>query len=395
VYVDDDNKLGLLCEAIGRSPLLAVDTEFMRERTYYARLCLIQVATSDVAAIIDPLAVKNLKPLASLLTDDRMLKVFHAGQQDLEIFYQLIGQTVRPVFDTQIAATLAGFPQQVSYRTLVNDYADVDLDKSDTYTDWAQRPLSTTQIEYALNDVRYLPAIYSRLVDDLHSANRMTWLEQDFERLVEPTTFTVDSDMIFLKTKKASSLNRRQLGVLQKVAAWREREAQKRDMPRRWVLTDESLVEIARRAPSDIKQLLSIRGAKDKVPKAGYPELLSAIAEGLALDESELPGAYRRRRRPAEVDGVVELMAALVRVRAKEHNVAAASLGSREDIEALAAGDRDGTPLLQGWRRALVGNELLQLLEGKVSISVADNVLSIQRIYEDAAGDIEDGTHLA
>jgi len=395
VYVDDDDTLNTLCESIRSSPLLAIDTEFMRERTYYARLCLIQVATSDVTAIIDPLAVKDLKPLESLLTDERSLKIFHAGQQDLEIFFQLMGEPVRPVFDTQIAATLAGFPQQVSYRTLVSDCAGVELDKSDTYTDWARRPLSATQIEYALNDVRYLPVIYSHLIDELHAANRMEWLKPDLERLVDPATFTLNPDTTFLKTKKTSSLNRRQLGVLQKIAAWREYEAQKRNIPRRWVLTDESLVEIARRAPSDIEQLMSIRGVKDKLPKAVYPQLLTVIAEGLALKDSELPGAYKRRHRPAEVDGVVELMAALIRVRAKEHNVAATSLGSREDIEALAAGDRDGTPLLQGWRRALVGDELLQLLEGKVSISVADNVLSIKRVYEDPVGDAEDGTHLA
>lgn len=395
MYVDDDDTLNALCESIKDSPLLAVDTEFMRERTYYARLCLIQVATTDVTAIIDPLAVKDLKPLESLLTDERILKVFHAGQQDLEIFFQRMGQTVRPVFDTQIAATLAGFPQQVSYRMLVSDCVGVELDKSDTYTDWARRPLSATQIEYALNDVRYLPAIYSRLVAELQDAGRMAWLEPDFERLIDPATFTVNPETTFLKTKKASSLNRRQLGVLQKIAAWREHEAQKRDVPRRWVLTDESLVEIARRAPLNIEQLMSIRGVKDKLPKAVCPQLIAVIAESLALEDSELPGNCKRRRRPAEVDGVVELMAALVRVRAKEHNVATTSLASREDIEALAAGDRDGTPLLQGWRRTLVGDELLQLLEGKVSISVADNVLSIQRVYEDPAGDPEDGTHLA
>ncbi len=247
----------------------------MRERTYFARLCLIQLASDDVAAIVDPLAIDDLSPLKELLTDPKVVKMFHAGSQDLEIFYRLFGVATAPVFDSQVAATLAGFPQQVGYGALVKEVMGVTLDKGDTYTDWAKRPLSDTQVEYALNDVRYLPEIRRRLLSEMEREGRIDWLAADFSRLEDPATYEVVPRELWRRVKRVSSLNRRQLAVAREVAAWREDEAQRRDVPKRWVVGDESIIEIARRAPKTADELLRDpwRRRQDRPRRAaGAPE---------------------------------------------------------------------------------------------------------------------------
>ena len=289
MYVRDKQGLVALMEAIRGSDYLAVDTEFMRERTYYARLCLIQIATDDVTAIVDPFECTELEPLFAVLKDSGVVKVLHSAQQDLEIFYQLMGEAVRPVFDTQVAATLAGFPQQVGYGAIVKDLLGVELDKSDTYTDWAKRPLSDTQVEYAMNDVRYLGTVYHALRERLEAADRLPWLQDDFDRLGDPSSYIVEPEAQWRRLKRISSLNRRQLGILQKVTAWRELEAQRRDVPRRWVLGDESLVEVARRAPASREELAAVRGVGDKLARSAYDGVIEAVKRGVELAEDELP----------------------------------------------------------------------------------------------------------
>ncbi|MBW6467874.1 MAG: ribonuclease D [Anaerosomatales bacterium] len=372
MYVSDSEGLQELASLVRGAEFVALDTEFMRERTYYARLCLVQLATDDVEAIVDPLAVEDLTPLLDVLSDTRMTKVFHAGQQDLEIICRIAGTVPAPVFDTQVAATLAGFPTQVGYGALVSEIAGVKLDKSDTFTDWSRRPLSSTQVEYALNDVRYLPTVYRELRSRLEAEGRLSWLEPEFDRMVDPATYEVVPEELFRRVKRMSSLKARQLGVLMKLTAWREYEAQRRDIPRKWVLGDESLLEIARRSPQDREALASIRGVADKLAKGSFPGVLSAVAEGLALSREELPTLERKRRRPLDVDGAVDLMAALVRLRAKEHGVATPLLASRGDLELLAGGERDDTPLLEGWRRSIVGDELIRMLDGELALRLAD-----------------------
>ncbi len=395
LYIADTRTLENFCNRLVGTKVLAFDTEFMRERTYYARLCLLQIASEDEVAAIDPFAVDDLSPLVPLLIDDRIQKVVHAGQQDMEILFHATGVSISPIFDTQVAATIAGFDCQMSYQSLVTNVLGVELDKSSTYTDWARRPLSEAQIAYALNDVRYLPGLYSELHARLISAGRLDWLSSDFESMADPSAFIVDPDTMWRRVKRASSLNRRALGVLQKVTAWRELEAQRRNIPRRWLLGDETLVEIARHAPQDARSLSELRGVDNKLSNTVREALLAAVSAGLQVQDADLPAFPRRRKAPAEADGVVDLMAALIRVRAKEHGVAQPVLATREEIEALAAGDREQSPLLQGWRRLLVGDDLLQLLEGKLSLSIAEDRLCVTRTYEDAIGDIDDGTHLA
>ncbi len=384
MYIDTQDGLLELVARLRESKFVALDTEFMRERTYFARLCLIQLATDDVAAIVDPLAIDDLSPLADVLFDENVLKLMHAGQQDMEIFYFMFERVPRPIFDTQVAATLAGFPQQVGYGALVSDVLGVTLDKSDTYTDWAKRPLSKTQIEYALNDVRYLPPVYRELQTTLAEKQRLDWLRPDFERLEAADTYRVVPEETWRRLKRLKSLDRRQLGVLQHVTAWREREAQRRDVPRKWVVGDESLVEIARRAPKTRDDLNALRGVGDKLAKSAYQAVLAAVRAGLDMDKVDLPLLERGTRLRNDIEGAVDLMASLVRVRAKEHGVAVPLLASRRDLERLAAGERDGNALLEGWRRGIVGDELLELLAGRLALSVEDGELAVRRINGDS-----------
>ncbi len=379
MYVTDTPSLRELVEQLRSAPAVAIDTEFMRERTYFARLCLIQLASDDVAAIVDPLAIDDLSPLKALLTDPKVVKVFHAGSQDLEIFYRIFGVATAPVFDSQVAATLAGFPQQVGYGALVKDVMGVTLDKGDTYTDWAKRPLSATQVEYALNDVRYLTEIRRRLLSEMEREGRIDWLAADFSRLEDPATYEVVPRELWRRVKRVSSLNRRQLAVAREVAAWREEEAQRRDVPKRWVVGDESIIEIARRAPKTADELLAIRGVADKIGRGAQQGLLSAVAAGVAVSDADLPSLDKRRRPVGDVDGAVDLMIALVRLRAREHGVAMPLMASRDDLERLAAGEKEASPLLEGWRKKMVGDELVALLEGRLELRLESGVLVVEQ----------------
>jgi ribonuclease D len=360
--------------------VVALDTEFMRERTYWPRLCLVQLAVADEAWLLDPIEGGDVRWLEEMMTDPGIVKILHAGQQDLEILYRAFGRTAAPVFDTQVAATLAGFPTQVGYARLIEELFGERVDKSDTFTDWARRPLAATQVEYALNDVRHLPGAYRVLVERLQREGRLAWLEEDFERLASPEAFEIVPETQFLRVKRASSLNRRQLGVLREIAAWREREAQRRDLPKRWVVSDESLIEVARRMPSDASQLSAIRGINAR--SFDSSTLLQAVARGQAVPEAELPRMPRKPKTIVDVEGIVELMGALVRVRASEHGIAVPLLAGRQDLERLASGERADSPLLSGWRRSLIGEELLELAEGRLALRVADG-----KIVVDEAGD--------
>ncbi len=378
MYVTDTATLRDLVAQLRNAPAVAIDTEFMRERTYYAKLCLIQLGTDDIHAIVDPLAFDDLSPLCELLVDPSVVKIFHAGSQDLEIFHRLCGCATAPVFDSQIAATLAGFQQQVGYGALVKELLGVTLDKGDTYTDWARRPLSDTQVEYALNDVRYLPEIHRRLCDELTREGRIPWLQADFARLEDPATYDPAPEDQWRRVKRISSLNRRQLAVAREVAAWRENEAQRRDVPKRWILGDESIVEIARRAPATAADVSAIRGVADKAGKGACRGIAEAVARGLAVSDDALPSLTKKRRPQGDVDAAVDLMVAIVRMRAREHGVAMPLLASREDLERLAGGEREASALLEGWRRKMVGEELVRLLDGELSLRLAEASLVIE-----------------
>lgn len=380
MYVDSPGLLAQLADLLRGADALAIDTEFMRERTYYARLCLIQVATDDVTAIVDPLAVSDLEPLFAVLRDPSVTKVFHAGSQDLEILYRLMGAVPSPVFDTQTAATLLGMPSQVGYQQLVHTLVGVTLGKGHTYTDWAARPLSAEQIDYALDDVRYLPSAYRTMRERLEAEGRLPWLEQDFARMADPATYDLIPEEQFRRVKRASALDRRSLAVLRELAAWREREAQRRDLPKRWVVSDEALLEIARRAPADSAALQGVRGLNEQVARRNADDILKAIKRGHAVPDDELPKIAKRKRLEGDVSDVADLLSALLRLRAREHGVAPTLVATRDELERFAAGEREENPLGSGWRYTLVGQELAELMDGAASLQVEGGHLVVERI---------------
>lgn len=378
MYIRDTQTLDAVLPILEAADVLAIDTEFMRERTYYARLCLMQVATADDVYLIDTLALEGaLGSLARVLSSRDTVKVFHAGSQDIEVLLRATGVTPSPVFDTQIAATLAGFPTQVGYAQLVKDLVDVTIDKGDTFTDWSVRPLTETQLTYAAEDVRHLIRIYAILRERLERAGRLGWLADDFERLADPATYEVDPRAQYLRVKRASTLDRRSLGVLREAAAWRELEARRRDLPKRWLISDESLVEIARRRPKSIEQLATIRGVNERVASRQGAGLIEAVRIGEAVPEDELPRLPKRTRIPRDTQPIADLLSAVVRVRAAEHGVAPTLLASRDDLERFAGGEREGHPLSEGWRHTLVGAELEAILAGDVSVSVKQGRLML------------------
>jgi ribonuclease D len=385
MFARDPDDLARIAAAARSCGVLAFDTEFMREKTYWARLCLLQFAANGEAWIVDPFEVGDLGPVADVLADTSVVKIVHAGAQDFEILARLLGRATAPVFDTQIAATLAGFPSQVGYARLVKDLLDVDIDKSDTYTDWSRRPLTPAQIEYALADVLHLPEMYRRLTASLERDGRLGWLEADFERLADPATYDAIPEEQFRRIKRVSSLSRRQLAVLREATAWREREAQRRDLPRKWVIADETLLEVARRQPKDVAGLGELRGISVRALGDGGRGLIDAVRTGLAVPEADLPRIAQRVRTAIDVEGVVELMGALVRVRAREHGVAVPLLATRSDLERLASGERDECAVLQGWRKTLVGDALVELAEGRLSLRVLDGAV----VPKPVSGDVE------
>lgn len=373
-------ELATFAELVRQNGILAIDTEFLSGKTYYAKLCLVQLAAGGKAALVDPLELKDLSPLIDLMLDERVVKVMHAASQDMALLMRLCGRPPVPVFDTQLAATLAGYPSQIGYARLVADMTGVALEKSESFTDWSRRPLTPKQVEYALDDVLYLEPMYHKLLAKLQSSGRLGWLADDFRALSDPETYETPPERMFRSIKHASRLNGRQLAILREVAAWREREARRRNLPRQWVLKDEVLIELARRKPASVEALSEIRDLNVRSLSDSGQSLLAAIEAGQAIPGAELPRIERRPMSETDTEGIVKLMGALVRVRAEEHGIAVPLLATQGDLDLLAAGEEEDNPLLQGWRRELIGHDLMLLLEGKLSLRVKNGMVAVEEV---------------
>jgi ribonuclease D len=370
--VETNDDLRALIVELGPAPYLALDTEFLRDQTYYPKLCLIQVAAPGVEAIIDPLATGiDLAPFYELIRRPHIVKVLHAARQDIEIFFLQGGVLPDPLFDTQVAAMVCGFGDAASYETLSRKIAHVEIDKSARFTDWSHRPLSKRQLEYALADVTHLRVIYEWMKARLEKTGRASWVAEEVAALQDPTLYRIDPEHAWRRLKPRTT-NKRFLAVLASLAAWREREAQARDIPRGRVLKDEALSEIAAHPPETPEALERIR----MVPK-GFANsklgkgLTEAIAVGLtaqppqdAIDENKL----RRRREPSPA--VVDLLKTLLRLRAEAANVAPRLIANAEDIERLAANEDDGVAALHGWRHEVFGKDAVALRQGDVAIAL-------------------------
>ena len=365
--------LAALCRRLSGAPFIAVDTEFMRERTYWPKLCLVQVAGGEDAAIIDPLAGElDLGPFLELLAAPDVTKVFHAARQDIEIFYQLTGAVPAPLFDTQIAAMVCGFGDAAAYETLVAKFARVSLDKASRFTDWAHRPLSERQLRYALDDVVHLTTVYRKLARALHESGRAGWLDEEMAGLSDPAIYAADPVAAWRRIKIRGS-KPRVLGVLREVAAWREAEAQARDMPRNHVVRDQALVEIATHPPGDAAALARIRGLpRGFAERARGAALLAAVARGLALPEDALPRREGPKPLPSRLGPLVQLLKVLLKAKAESHGVAQKLLANTEEIERIAAEDKADVPALKGWRRELFGSDALALKRGSHALAAAN-----------------------
>ncbi|CCG07091.1 ribonuclease D [Pararhodospirillum photometricum] len=369
--ISTTDDLAAFCDRLSREPFVAVDTEFMREKTYWPKLCLIQVAGESEAACVDPLAPGlSLEPLFALMDAPQVLKVFHAARQDLEIFLHESGRLPHPLFDSQVAAMVCGYGDSVGYETLVSSLTRARIDKSMRFTDWSRRPLTPRQVEYALGDVIHLRTVYQRLQEQLTVSGRAGWLDQEMAVLTDPAQYRVEPDEAWLRIK-ARSRSSRFLALLKELAAWRERTAQERDLPRNRVIRDEGLLEIAASAPTTpeaLAQLRSIsRGLADGPMGQG---ILEAVLRAQALPESGLPRPPQRDDLPQGLGPVVDLLRVLLKMKCEESGVAQKLVATIGDLERIAADDAADVPAMEGWRRALFGEDALRLKHGQLALAL-------------------------
>ena len=362
-----------LVKELEGAPYLALDTEFMRDSTYWPKLCLLQIAAPGVAAIIDPLAPEiDLAPFFKLIKNPKIVKVLHAGRQDIEIFWHKGRVIPDPLFDTQIVAMVCGFGEAASYETLARKLAHADIDKSARFTDWARRPLTKRQLEYALADVTHLRTVYEKLSAQIEKAKRQAWVAEEIEALKSEELYALEPANAWKRLKPRTS-NKRFLAALAAVAAWREREAQTRDIPRNRVLKDEVLLEIASNPPDSAEALERIRS----VPK-GFgssrmgKSLLEAIVEGKDAAPPDFVEPDRRRRRREPSPATVDLLKTLLRLRSEDAGVAPRLIANADDIERLAAGDDEGVAALSGWRYEVFGKDAMALRQGQLAIALED-----------------------
>ncbi len=379
MLIDDDSQLKAFVKRCCTSPYMAIDTEFLREKTYYARLCLIQVAIEGEVAIIDPFAIKDITLLNDALTSSDVVKIFHASSQDIEILYHETGVVPRPVFDTQVAAALLGKSQQASYSSLVSSYCSVNLPKKDSFTDWSQRPLKDSQIRYAADDVVYLPQIYYDMVEVLNEKNRLHWLDEAFEEISSPEKYEIKPEERYRKLRRVNQLNVRQMAAAREFAAWRELKAQKINVPRKWIVSDEQIVEACRREARTIDELFMVRGMRESLRAEDARQAVACIKKGLSCPKEQLPQVHEKPKNEHNVDIVVDLMNAVVHLRARENHIAPQTLAPQAELMKLARGHDDECELLKGWRYKVIGKELKELLKGKFSLRIADGNLEIIR----------------
>jgi ribonuclease D len=381
--ITDTAALTDLCNRLAKSPFVTVDTEFMRENTYWPDLCLIQIADLEEAAAIDPKAPGiDLKPLLDLLVEnEEVLKVFHAGGQDLEIVHNLTGKTPYPLFDTQVGAMALGMGEQIGYSNLVETMLKISLDKGARFTDWGRRPLDKRQIDYAIGDVTHLATLFPKMLERLRSTGRGEWLDQEMERLGDPGSYLNVPDLAWMRIK-IPSRKAEVLGRLKALAAWREHEAQGKNLPRGRIVKDETLADLAAHPPAKQVDLARVRGLSATWAQNDIgARMMSVIEKAGPLPAAEMPS--RDDRKPGlgkEAALIADLLKLLLKVRAREADVAPRLIARSEELEAIAGGQREGLSLLTGWRLDVFGKDALALVEGRLAFSVKDGKMIMAEI---------------
>jgi len=368
-YIDKPEQLIDLCNRIEQAPWIALDTEFLREKTYYPVFCLLQIATPDWVVCVDPIAIKDLSELFDVINNPEITKVLHSCRQDLEIFYQITGKVTAPVFDTQIAAPLLGFQENPGYAMLVSNFLNVNLSKAHTRTDWSVRPLSEAQVQYAADDVIYLCKIYQMMCKQLEELGRLDWLKKDFELLQNTELYQVSPVNAWMKMKGRNKLTGKQLSIVQVLTEWREKTAQSENRPKNWLFRDDLLLELAKLQPVTIAELENIRSVNERSVKR-YGKVICQLIEK-AKNSSPIPITDKSKpvKKTATQEAVLDVLTAVVRMRADENSLNPMILASRKDLEKLLF-DAVDSPILTGWRFSMVGKELQGLLEGQYSLTL-------------------------
>ncbi len=380
--------LAALCRRLGDADYVAVDTEFMRERTFWPRLCLAQVAGPADAVAIDPLAEGiDLAPLHELMSDTRVLKVFHAARQDVEVLHHLSGQVPAPLFDTQIAAMVCGLGDSVSYESLAAKFAKVRIDKSLRFTDWSRRPLTKRQLHYAIDDVRHLRVIYERLAQRLENTGRGGWVAEEMAALTDLPQYEQRPEDAWRRIKSRNT-DPRFLAIVREIAAWREQRAQARDLPRNWVVRDEALLEIAAHVPQSVDELTRTRGLSRGIAEGSAGrQILAAVEHGRTLHEAECPRVEKRQPVPRGAGPVADLLRVLLKMKCEEHDVAQRLVASAADLDRIAGEDAPDVAALRGWRREIFGNDALALKEGNRALVVRGRRVRLVPLARDETAD--------
>jgi len=376
-YVDSNAALASLCDALAGADCCAIDTEFIRESTYYPELALIQVASDTALACIDPLAIDDFAPLAELMQENSLLKVFHSCSQDLEILYQRFGRVPVPVFDTQLAAAVLGYHHQVSYADLVQQVTGVALEKKHTRANWMRRPLSRDELDYAMDDVRYLLPVYRQLEAELESRQRRGWIENELRAISDPANYEVDEAQLWKRLRGAQKLKGVKLQIASDLCRWREQQARQQNRPRRWIAKDDAIVEIARLQPASLEALRQIPELAEKTVKRHGEKLLAIVADAARVDAGDWPRHDRMQTLDSAQTALADCLMALCREIADENGIALATLATRKDIDNLIL-NRKSSRLTQDWRFAMAGERLLEFIHGQSALAVEDGHIRLE-----------------
>lgn len=373
--LDTTEGLNLFMEKISSADWVAIDTEFIRERTYYARLCLIQIEAVGHRACIDPLAIDDLSSFFTVMNNPKITKVLHAAHQDLEIMMQLSGAVPAPIFDTQVAASVLGIGDQMGYARLIEQMLNVSLSKTQSRTDWSRRPLKPAQLEYAIDDVRYLAKIYPQMLEQLESNNRLHWLQKDFAKAVDFKTYEINAQLRWKKIRGNQVLKRPQLAVLRELATWREERAEKSDLPRKWVINDDILLDLARQQPSDSAGIGEIRGIHSDRTKKYHKVWLDLIKKGQNTPESEWPELPRSKKPTPTQNMLIDCLMLVIQIQAKKNGITAAAIATRKQVANMVqAGE---TKLSDDWRGVLLNDKFDRVISGEMAIGVQNGKVTL------------------
>ncbi len=380
--ISQQSELTAFCAQVADGRYITVDTEFIRDKTYFPRLCLLQIASPEHAALIDPLAPGiDLAPVFALMQKESLVKVFHAARQDIEIFYMLSDHIPSPIFDSQVAAAVCGYGESVSYETLVNRIVGAELDKSSRFTDWSARPLSEQQLNYALSDVTHLRVIYETLKAQIDKEGRMQWTQEEHAQLTDPAIYRIDPTDAW-KRLKYGNMRPKNLAALRELAKWRELEARKADVPRGRIIKDETLVELASVMPRKESDLSRMRGIDKGLSKPKMDAILNAVQVALALQPADYPQVKNHKKPSENITSAVAMLQLLLKVQADVHGIASSMIAGKDDIEAIALGKGAENAALQGWRGDVFGLKAQALMQGKLKLSL--NPKNKQVVFDEA-----------